>query len=414
MLFRSIDKQHDALLNEDRLKVGGLLYLRYWAYQRDERDWPQTVSPNLLDVYFDARPSDRVRAYVRGRLDYDPTGGVLYPELLPLAEQAPDTMDVSGYLPRETSTCLDQMWLAFDVERTVFVTVGKQPVKWGATRIWNPVDFVNRTRRDPLNPFDSRLGIQMLKLQVPGEGIGGNVVGLAIFDQAAAMDDVAGAMRIETAFSTAELGLTAYGRKGDDPRFGLDLSAGVWELDMAAELGVTVADKADHNTPVELGDKELAYQASAGATYMAKYGVDDFFVIAGEYFYNPDGMTDSSQYADAFLAGSFQPFYLGRHYAGLVLSLPGPGSFDHTTFSLSTLSNLSDRTYISRFDFSTQVLTWISLEAFVAAHLGDKGGEFRFWMEEIRLPGTADYEPPLVPALPYQMIDFGIGLRVDI
>ena len=44
--------------------------------------------PNLLELYLDGRPSDRVRAYVRGRLSYDPTTGQpLFGGLLPPADE---------------------------------------------------------------------------------------------------------------------------------------------------------------------------------------------------------------------------------------------------------------------------------------------------------------------------------------
>ncbi len=60
---------------EDPLRMGGQFYWRAMSTGR-QGQWPQNWSlsaPALLDVYMDARPNDRVRAFVLGRMSYDPT-----------------------------------------------------------------------------------------------------------------------------------------------------------------------------------------------------------------------------------------------------------------------------------------------------------------------------------------------------
>ena len=58
----------------DKLTIGGRLYLRtqYDALEEGRAQDFSLRSPNLLDVYLDARPSDRLRGYVRTRTTYDP------------------------------------------------------------------------------------------------------------------------------------------------------------------------------------------------------------------------------------------------------------------------------------------------------------------------------------------------------
>jgi hypothetical protein len=60
---------------EDTTRIGGLLYPRAEtaAVEGQEPGDFALSSPNLLDVYLDARPNDRVRAFVLGRMFYDPT-----------------------------------------------------------------------------------------------------------------------------------------------------------------------------------------------------------------------------------------------------------------------------------------------------------------------------------------------------
>ncbi len=60
---------------EDPLKIGGQLYLRAQttgARGQAPGTWSFS-SPSLLDAYLDARPNDRVRGFVQGRMVFDPT-----------------------------------------------------------------------------------------------------------------------------------------------------------------------------------------------------------------------------------------------------------------------------------------------------------------------------------------------------
>jgi hypothetical protein len=58
----------EDLLDRERLQIGGMMYLRFMAFQFQDDQAPDVGNSNLVDLYLDARPSDRVRGYVRGRL----------------------------------------------------------------------------------------------------------------------------------------------------------------------------------------------------------------------------------------------------------------------------------------------------------------------------------------------------------
>src|SRR5262249_60698816 len=70
----SSDAFATGAVKEDPLKIGGLFYSR--AFMTVSQDQPFNQSrvsvPTLVDVYLDARPTDRIRAFVLGRMTYDP------------------------------------------------------------------------------------------------------------------------------------------------------------------------------------------------------------------------------------------------------------------------------------------------------------------------------------------------------
>lgn len=411
---------------DDPLSIGGQLYLRTQAFLTDRgAAGAQRLSmPNLLDLYLDARPVDRVRAFVNGRLRFDPT-------------VADGDTDALGRPAKMTSVVLDQAWIKTDIGRAVFLTLGQQRIKWGASRIWNPTDVVNATRRNPVAFFDERTGVPLLKVHVPVESIGWNAYALALFEGADGLGQLGGAGRLEMVFGPSEWAVSVAGGEGRKTTVGLDVSAGVWDLDVHAELGLADESGTKHyGGTFSLGDGTLptmkfpsertldAWYArvSAGADYTFRVGDNDLMVLGAEYFYNPLGYDEPSLYPWLLAQGAFEPFYLGQHYVGLIFAVPSPGNWDDVTFTTSTLANLSDQSFLSRLDMSWILHTRLRLEAFVMVHYGHRGGELRMGLD---LPAVDQSVRDLIQAqggedpfggqaltIPGPVVDLGIHLRL--
>ena len=216
---------------KDPLRIGGMLYLRLdtqWQLGVPPSRWPLT-SPNLVDVYLDARPNDRVRGFVLGRAQVNPL----------VNESAPDP--VYGFRPLGNQFVLDQAWIRWDAARAVFLAAGKQQVTWGVARFWNPTDFLHFRRRDPLSVFDQRQGEWMLKVHVPWEEKGWNFYGFLLLSGYETVDTighVGGALRAEVVLGTLELAGEVVARAGTLPRLGLDASFGLWEIDFYGEASL--------------------------------------------------------------------------------------------------------------------------------------------------------------------------------
>jgi hypothetical protein len=426
---------------DDPLKIGGQFYLRAIAQGSQGVSFGSTTfsSPTLVDGYFDARPSDRLRGMVVGRLTFDPTQSNQTTSFF-----GPNPSDGSTSTPGSTrpnpSVLLDQAWLRFDIARTVFVTAGKQHVKWGTSRFWNPTDFLSPQRRDPLAVFDARTGASMLKLHVPWEARGWNFYGIAMLDNAgpaSTLGRIGGAARAELVLGEAELGLSTVLQRSRKPRFGLDISSALGPLDVYAEAalkkgtdtpqyrlpqGITFQELIEQAQGLEINSLEdlkklpvesyfpegLTPQISGGANYTFAYSETDNAILGVEYFYNSTGYDNAIAYPYLIAQGAFQPFYVARHYGGFYGVLVGPGSWDKTTFILSTLGNLSDLSFTTRLDVSHRALSYLTVEAYTAVNYGNKGGEFRFALDfpPFQIDGRA-----LVPA---PTIQVGAGLRINL
>lgn len=432
---------------EDPLKIGGQFYWRVMSSGK-QGQYPQNWSlnaPALLDVFMDARPNERVRAFVLGRMSYDPTlppnGTTTTGTLSSGSAQGSDSLNsLYGQQTRGPSVALDQLWLRFDVLHTVFVTAGKQHVRWGTARFWAPTDYMHQQARNPLLPFDPRTGTTMLKLHVPWEARGWNFYAYALPEGAKATSqtgDIAGAARAEIVLGNFEAGAGVFGRRNSKAKFAGDVSFGLWDLDFYGEAALRNAGEVDFvhfqddsapttctpTTSVTPAVNQLVTdyyhstrgsgwkpQVTGGVSYTRQYADKDTFTLGTEYFYNGLGYSSAKDYLGLLLPRD-QPlsnpatfFYLGRHYLGVFATAPAPYSWDNTTFTLSNLTNLSDGSGMVRLDYSLTVLTHLRFEAYGAVHYGQQNGEFRMGIDVCTTAVSYHSSPSL--------FDVGVGLRV--
>ena len=445
----------DYIAPDNPLQIGGQLYLRAQSSGRQNTDAWTLTAPSLLDVYLDVRPNPRVRAFVLGRMSFDPTappGTATTNQVMNGTNGAFVGTSATGFTSftnlRGPTSILDQMWIRFDIQNRVFVTAGKQHVRWGTGRFWQPTDYLHPIKRNPLDVFDARPGTTMLKLHVPWEELGWNFYAFGVVEDpnesTPTLKQVAGAARAELVILGAELGLDTFLKNGQKPRFGVDLSTGIWELDVYGDVGIRsgqdfcVVEHAASGAPSNGGGvcpfpgapltgtdpttialmneaamfnvaplSGVKVQAVGGVNWSHKYNDNDMFTLGAEYFYNQPGYSDTSLYPGILFNSNnttmLNFFYTGRQYGAVFASFPQPYSWNLTTFTFSTLSNITDQSYISRLDYSYTLLTHISLEAFAGVHYGHTSGEFRFGIE---VPGVPKVDPLLM--------DLGVALRLKL
>ncbi|MEQ1877972.1 MAG: hypothetical protein ABL958_15120 [Bdellovibrionia bacterium] len=407
-----------------------MLYQRMLvSFQEDmpEADAPLSM-PMQFDLFFDARPNDRVRGFIDTRILYDSskdqysrsTAGTTMSSI-------PTAAGTAALVPNNPQTVLDQAWIKFDIDRTVFVTAGKQHVKWGTARFWNPTDFLSTQRRDPLLPYDLRLGDTMAKFELPLEASQTNLYAIALFDNtgpASTLGQLGLALRAEKVFGETEVGLDLLTRGRRMPSWGADISSSLGPFDVYTEAALLprapgpvykLLNKptagADVTTLVGFETKnDPVVQATIGGNYQFAWMDNRTATVGLEYFHNPLGYDNGEIYPVLIFFGAFQPYMVGRDYGGLYVTAEGPDAQKKTSYTFSTLGNLNDKSFYSRLDFRWLTLNYLTFEAFGGVHFGGEGGEFNF---EIDTPALT-YGATAIPAvkLPRTIYDIGLGLRV--
>jgi len=380
---------------EDPLRIGGGLYWRAQTTAPEDvppDEWLFTA-PALLDLYLDGRPNSRLRAYTLARMSYDPTEVSWWSRLLASSETTSESPQLPT-TPADPRWTLDQLWFNLNLHQRAFVTVGRQHVKWGTARFWNPTDFLHDVYKDPLARYDERVGKTMVKVQLPWEAQSTNFYGIVLLEGPATVEQLGqlgGAARIETVQAGAELGLDLLVQRERGLLVGVDLSTPLGPLD--GYLEAALRDRGEPRWETVQGPAEEPgwnVLATVGLEWSHKYNDEDSFLVGAEYFFNQLGYDDATLYPWLLAQGRFTPFYLGRHYAGVYGLLVAPGSWNDTTFLLATLGNLSDRSFLTRLDASVKILTQLTLEGFAAVHYGEAGGELNFSLDRDELRGLLD------------------------
>lgn len=389
-------------------EIRGILSMGGFYYQRAELTGArgaealsyQPLLPSLADLYLDAKPSDSLRGFVRGRLLFDP---------LDPANSSPQVL-------------LDQFWFQFGIAQRVFVTVGRQQLKWGSSRVWNPTDFLQNPNPTPLDAFDLRTGVDMVKVNIPWEALASSLWIIGTADLNGPADNrlrYGGAVRGEVTIGDSELAATAVFQQGRRPRYGLDWSMGLGPFDLNAEVALVRDAPQRLWERTEQGFVQRAFDgpkvlASGGA--MATFRVSDTLqsIVRLEGFYNALGYDERSMLTWLYFnenGKDYRPLFLGRVY-GLAQLTFTRRSVHEPSLIFTTLMNVSDPSYLGRVDFRIALLRDVTAGAFLQMPLGPRGGEFRFVPDPAvtaLVPRQTDVEFP-VPGL--QLFRFGLNIRI--
>lgn len=367
----------------EQLTLGGRLELQFTGSKNSSQSIgdSQFLQSTKAELYLDSRPTDELRGFVKGTLSSSGTTGV-----------AP-------------SISVSETWIKWSGRGSLFSTLGKQKLKWGAASFWNPTDFLAVQPKDPFAPVDVRPGANLLKLHVPFEKSGNNVYLLADFENANSSNDPRLAGRAELNFAlsgfSGELTSTVAGGHKKPLQLGLDLNTSAGPVDLIIESAWTRNSKRDFfrkvtsengATDVETYSRssEAIAQIVAGLRYDLKYSESDSANLAIEYFWNDFGADNAVVEAVSFLRGQSQRLYLAKKYLGASLVLLQPGSFNDSSIIVSGLWNMTDKSWFSRAAWTEKISVKSNLILAVtrAGGLGEfRGGIPTPVADEIRKSG---------------------------
>lgn len=338
-----------------------------------------TVNTNgIVDLYFDANLEDDIRFFYQQKINQSFNGSS---DLVTLVlSQLTESSDV------------DQLWLKFDVQDTYYITLGKQPTKLGAGFVWQPTDFLNNDRFNPLDLLDQRLGVSLLKVQIPLAEKNLNIYTIAQLNEVDRLQDIGGMFRIEYLAEDGEYGFALSSKRDNSIRAGIDMSKGAGPVDLQMSL-VQIHD--DHSEFYEgefrVEDNILTGPTSVDRTseWFTQFSVgvlnsrtvfdDKTLILNAEYFYNEAGYDDSDLLSFVIFSGilpggaGFDPLYYSTRYAAAGATLSGLGSSRDMTSTLLVINNLDDNTGVLQLVLGSRPFRDLSMSMSAGWFFGGSG-----------------------------------------
>ncbi len=130
---------------------------------------------------------------------------------------------------------LKEVFIDFNAANAVYFRAGKQVLQWGRGYLWNPTDLINVERKSFTDLEALRDGVFGLRADV----VFARAFHLYTFfdlNEVADLSDIAVAARAEFLLGSVEFAFSGWGKPGEIPVFGFDLSAPLfWSLSFHGE-----------------------------------------------------------------------------------------------------------------------------------------------------------------------------------
>lgn len=355
-------KPHNLLTSaEENTQIGGTLSTEADYYLQNGSALDQNIvsNPNILFLYLDTKLENDNRVFARIRTFYDPTGvssgnstASSYTNPYGFGQQNSDNLSVQ----------LQELRISANLNHQIFLTIGRQKVKYGAAKFFNPTDFLNSTPYDFFLPSDERTGVDMLMAQIPsgtanlyltglpGNPTNGNPAG-GYFRGEAAYDSLG-------FLESGEISLSGYLPKGQSGRAGFDISQGIGDLDAYFE-GAAGQDSSGH--------WEGAF--STGAGWETRYADQQSQTATFE--------AEFANYPTLSGGSSFES-YSSSQFGVFAISLVGPFQWLDITLAETNLYNFNGNSGYSRLDTICQFTNRISGRVYLAAPWGSSDGQYSF------------------------------------
>ncbi len=355
---------------KDKTEIGGHLFSDFYYSTYSDKSFNSNLftNTNLGYIYLDSKLLEDVRFFLQGKVTYVPT------------TQGEFSANTDDDTYKKLSADLDEAKLMFNAGNAVFFTIGKQKIKYGASKFWNPTDFLNQTMKNPFYSYDRRTGLPLVKIQVPVGSSNFYVVG--DLEDANNIDQISYVARYELPLDSSEFSISTRAKKYSATKLGLDFSTALYELDVYGEASVSKGSDKIFYTPFGVAftnTKKTFWNISSGVSYEMPFMDADSITFSLEYYYNGEGYKDPSMYTVLWLQKAYVPLNTGKQYAMLMVYAPKPGNWNHINLSLFNIANLIDSSAITRAELMFLFTKDLSIGFNMTAHYGKKTGEFRLY-----------------------------------
>jgi len=301
-----------------------------------------------------------------------------YPFALDAAPGEPTIPNISVYA----------LYANFSRDDALFFSFGKQPLRLGVGRFFQPADdLVSLSEIDVSDPDAEREGPLAFTALWPIPRTLSSVGLWTVFPKGAEKpEDIMYAAKAKHFFGDTELALAAAYKYDAPPSAFLMLNSGLWDLNVFGEAQLKYGSERtflEPTTPfgfvaVEYPDRFFA-SATLGASYMNQ---ETNLSVLAQYLYNGEAQTEATAQDGlvAFMTATpgfeLDALRWSRHYAAASVSLGELFGAEDLSASITAMANLSDLSGFALPQLSYRFFDYLSASLSARFTFGEEGDEF--------------------------------------
>ena len=280
---------------------------------------------------------------------------------------------------------IKELFVDFNIERKIYMRIGKQYLQWGRNYFWNPVDLVNIERKNFLNLNASLAGTYGTRLYLPF-GAGQNLYFFANSNEANNLDKFALVTKYEFLAGDTEYGLSMWTKKGKTPVYAVDFSTNKINWDITGEISFSKGSTFTR-MEIEKGSlvtksitDKLVAKAALNLSHSFKWEKANRINFSYEIFYNGAGYSENifknkEKKEYLFHTNLYIPNHHAQLYHACFFSI-ADFPYRYTKFSLNGIQNLVDYSGIISTGLSYQITHGFEVATKLAVYFGDDNSEF--------------------------------------
>lgn len=271
------DNQKSVSFSGQLNATGGLLLNRDWMSGKTSVDSNKTLQYTEGDFFLDLRYPNGLKAFLDVALLHSSSA-------------------VSTANPYDTTLTVKELFVDYHVDRKVYVRSGKQFVTWGRSYFWNPVDFVNRNKKNFLDLSAIRSGIVGTRIDIP-LGTDQNLYFFLDQDGVSTPKNFALVSKADLTWEDVAIGLSIWTKYHAVTQYGLDWSTRLWDWNVSQEVALSQGSNTprmiETNGDLAIGSAPNTWQARTTLSLMRQFNWERTNRISNtlEIFYNGDGYT---------------------------------------------------------------------------------------------------------------------------
>ncbi|GEM_PF-1653234 len=308
------------------------------------------------------------------------------------------------YSIADLNDSFDLLEIFFDISinNILFIRVGKQVIHWGAATVWNPSDFINLNKYNPLESLDSREGKNGVRIHLPIKKFNLFVFfdfyNTAPTNQHQITDFLSATslgIRADYTIKDFEIAFTTYLTKDQHAKFGFDFSGYLLGFGISGEAAFSASGYFEKVVDYTLDGQTLkpTFSYTDEPVFSFTIGLSKIFgdkkdyFLELDFFYNSDGyelddtIKSENIYYLAVLSQKSGFLYNGKFYGFLRLNKSNfINSYMSLTFTF--IMNFTDYTYRAILSHSFSLPNILPFSYSIAYVGGEENREFTIYGAE--------------------------------